>query len=286
MSRQGSACAADSAEKNTSTRTTVRAPERSDAGLREAIRRGLLPLDRVRVVDIGCACDLAFNPGVRQMLVATDRRTARVLDAATFTCVATWECLEGYLVGAEWCPKGEEQVIIMTSNKVLQWDPWSGNTRVVVASTLDPANDSFVDKLTRQIKICFDMVNRTNCEPARAIFMRRKLGMMYSQAEDCMAQCGDSTILYHKSISSTSASTAPSELTGHERLVTGVTWSPGGEVLASGSWDGTVKLWDVQNGAELAELVHGSEVHAIAWSPTGALVAHGPGSDGASVWWF
>src|SRR5271165_4458557 len=40
-------------------------------------------------------------------------------------------------------------------------------------------------------------------------------------------------------------------LTGHKRFVAALAFSPNGQQLATGSWDGTVKLWDVPSGREL-----------------------------------
>jgi len=71
----------------------------------------------------------------------------------------------------------------------------------------------------------------------------------------------------------------------HSNVVTSVAFSPRGGLLASGSWDGTIKLWDVENGRfKLKSTLRGDwdEVEAVAFSPDGATIAGlGTGFDGA-----
>ncbi len=62
-------------------------------------------------------------------------------------------------------------------------------------------------------------------------------------------------------------------------------WSPDGRRLASGSADGTAKVWDATVGRELLTLTgHTGYIRSVAWSPDGTRLATG-GDDGAARVW-
>ncbi len=74
-------------------------------------------------------------------------------------------------------------------------------------------------------------------------------------------------------------------LTGHQDWVTAVAFSADGRLLASGSWDRTVKLWDLATGREMRTLAsQTSGIEAIAFSPDGRWLAS-EGSDKAVHIW-
>ena len=65
-------------------------------------------------------------------------------------------------------------------------------------------------------------------------------------------------------------------LPGHTEWVFSVAFSPDGTTLASSSWDGTVRLWNVTTGQEEATFTaHTYWVPSVAFSPDGSTLASG-----------
>ena len=65
----------------------------------------------------------------------------------------------------------------------------------------------------------------------------------------------------------------------------GVAFSPRGDLIATGSWDNTARIWDAATGACLATLAgHAGTVEAVAFSPSGKLLATASGDATARVW--
>jgi len=73
-------------------------------------------------------------------------------------------------------------------------------------------------------------------------------------------------------------------LTGHTDAVTSVAFSPDGKLLASGSQDDTVILWDVSSGQEVRTLKDTHAVSSVAFSPDGKLLASGSRDDTVMLW--
>jgi WD40 repeat protein len=67
--------------------------------------------------------------------------------------------------------------------------------------------------------------------------------------------------------------------------VTAVAFSPDGQILATGSDDKTIKLWDLQTGVEIATLSgHDSYVQSVAFSPDGKTLVSGGYDKTVKVW--
>mmetsp|Transcript_40595 Transcript_40595/g.135282 ORF Transcript_40595/g.135282 Transcript_40595/m.135282 type:complete len:538 (-) Transcript_40595:110-1723(-) len=74
-------------------------------------------------------------------------------------------------------------------------------------------------------------------------------------------------------------------LTGHVQLVNAVTFSPDGQWLASGSFDGAIRLWAARTGKFVAALRgHVGAVYQLAWSGDSRLLASGSKDSTVKVW--
>jgi WD40 repeat protein len=74
-------------------------------------------------------------------------------------------------------------------------------------------------------------------------------------------------------------------LKGHTGFVYSVAYSPDGKTLASGSYDKSIKLWDVATGRELATLKGNTDaVCSVAYSPNGKTLAAGSGDLTGRLW--
>jgi len=75
-------------------------------------------------------------------------------------------------------------------------------------------------------------------------------------------------------------------LTGHEGKVNSIAYSIDGLCLASGSEDGTVRLWDTRTGQEAISPLRSGEdnVTSVAFSPDGKFVASGTRDGPIHIW--
>ena len=72
---------------------------------------------------------------------------------------------------------------------------------------------------------------------------------------------------------------------GHRDIVMAVTFMPDGQSLASGSLDGTVRLWDTQTGILQHSLKASNDsIIAVAFSPDGKTLASAGGDKTVKLW--
>ncbi|CAK8712923.1 MAG: WD domain-containing protein, G-beta repeat-containing protein [Candidatus Electronema aureum] len=71
----------------------------------------------------------------------------------------------------------------------------------------------------------------------------------------------------------------------HSERVNGVAFPPDGRIVASGSSDKTIGIWEVRTGKRLQTLEgHTDGVNSVAFSPDGRLLASGSNDKTICIW--
>ncbi len=58
----------------------------------------------------------------------------------------------------------------------------------------------------------------------------------------------------------------------HNSWVNDIIWSPDGNYVFSGGWDGVVRMWKVDSGNEVGRITHGAPIKSLAYTPDGSQV--------------
>lgn len=95
-------------------------------------------------------------------------------------------------------------------------------------------------------------------------------GVAWSPEASLLATSSAATIRVFKSLTAELCAV----LEGHTKLVTSVAFSPSGELLASSSWDTTVRVWCIHQQCCIAMVTGPSAyVCAVEFSPNGSYLA-------------
>uniref|UniRef100_A0A0X3PDF8 Notchless protein homolog 1 n=1 Tax=Schistocephalus solidus TaxID=70667 RepID=A0A0X3PDF8_SCHSO len=83
----------------------------------------------------------------------------------------------------------------------------------------------------------------------------------------------------------TSKKTLCSRMTGHQGVVNDVKFSPDARLLASASFDHSIKIWDGHTGQFLATMFgHVQDVYLVAWSSDSRLLVSGSKDSTLKLW--
>ena len=104
-------------------------------------------------------------------------------------------------------------------------------------------------------------------------------GLMVSASFDCSA------IIYTSTLKRPGVYSLEFRLLGHTQPVTSSVFSPDGRFVLTGSYDCTIRTWDVTSGLSLLVISgHTNDINSVAISPDGARIASASDDETVRIW--
>ncbi|KAF4428921.1 vegetative incompatibility protein HET-E-1 [Fusarium austroafricanum] len=222
-----------------------------------------------------CVNSVKFSPDGRQVLSGSDDMTIRLWDPATGTANMI---LKGHAMRVRAAVFSVDARIIVSGSDdktVKIWDAVSGAQLHTLTDHTSGINAVAFSPNGRILASCsFDdevrLFNAKTWEP---------IGKLEDFEDDPSSPGSMMDSVHFDSVVE-----ANKELKGHSQKITTLAVSPNGQLLASGSQDGMVKLWLIE-GVEVQSLnIHTSAIHSLAFSPDNHLVASASADGIVGLW--
>jgi len=245
-----------------------------------------------------CACiwSLAFSPDGETVATGSTDARVRQWDVQTAELLYTSQAMGDLISGLGFSPDGQLLAAGDSDGNIWVWDlgiPLDApplltfdNRGVIVSLAFDPTPSSLGGRLLATgsgfgaIRV-WDADTGTMVREMEG--SHNAVSVVYSPDGSLLA-AGDSGWGDESPVRlwDPSSGALQKTLVGHSTDVDAMAFSPNGQVLVSGDWDGSARLWDLATGEQLQVLQAGSYITGVAFRPDGRRFATA-GFDGL-VW--
>jgi WD40 repeat protein/predicted Ser/Thr protein kinase len=241
---------------------------------------------------------LAFSPDGKRLAAGGEDHVIRIWDAATGKLLT--ECLghTSKVLSIAFGQDGSRLVTAAHDGAVLQWDartgdpvepPYDRHTAEVFAAVYSPDGQRVASAgADRTVRLWWAVgrhdqaVLRGHTGAVQNLAFSHDGRRLVSASHHVPGYQGDGTVRFWEAAPEASLPV----LAGHKKYVYPVAYSPDSRWIASGAWDGKVRLWDAATGEVCARLPHPDRgiVRALAFTPDGAGLVSGGNFGELYVW--
>ncbi|GJN32581.1 hypothetical protein PR202_gb21095 [Eleusine coracana subsp. coracana] len=251
---------------------------------------------------------VSFSPDGKCLASGSGDTTVRFWDLSTQTPLFTCKGHKNWVLCIAWSPDGKHLVSGSKSGELILWDPKTGK------QLGSPLTD-FICSVYTFAKLEFFMNPFCHTNAVTCVKWGGD-GLIYTGSEDCSIKVWETSqgklvktlqaaLMRYKKMRGnaperlvsgsddftmflwepTISKQPKARMTGHQKLVNHVYFSPDGQWLASASFDKSVKLWNGITGKFVAAFRgHVADVYQISWSADSRLLLSGSKDSTLKVW--
>lgn len=226
--------------------------------------------------------DIAYSPDGTQIAAGGRDKLVRIWDVDSGKLTATLKAHKLYVSSLAWCPDGQRLASAGTDiqTELIVWDIKSGQPIKQIA-TLNGQSAVAWSPNSEKIVAAGRIYHAEDLELVSEATLPQDAVAFSPQGDKLACVSGNDV-----EVRSADSLEVNQRLVGHSNRVTALDWHPARGLIATASYDDTIKIWDVTTGQVVADLRgHINWVLDVCWSADGKQLVS-VSDDAVKVWDF